>query len=403
MHKDIACSPMSSLAIGRPAADMTTEHAPRSSVPVRVLAALAIGAVLYVAHAAFIPIALAVLFALILTTPVEALYRHGVPRSAAALLILFVMLGLLGLALNMFWTPAQKWWSSAPQTLRIIEHRVQPLARVLSRIEALSDRAGQLVEAPKTAAGVATTQAAAEAQSETGVAVEVLDRTRAALVGIVTTTILTLFLLAGGPPMLARLTASVSKDLQFKHTLALINAVRNEVSRYYASIAVINISLGVATAAAAMLLGMPNPIMWGALAAILNFIPYIGSAVTLLLLVIVAFVSFDSLGRVAAVAASYLALATIEGQVVQPLVVGRRLELNPIIVFLAVWFGGWFWGIAGIVIAVPSLVALKVVAEHSRRAEPLVEVLSPNETSRVKALSDRAGQSLRKKPDNLPA
>jgi predicted PurR-regulated permease PerM len=313
------------------------------------------------------------------------------------------MLALLGLALNMFWTPAQKWWSSAPQTLRVIEHRIQPLARVLGRIEALSDRAGQLVEAPKTAAAGAAPQAAPEAPSEAGVAALVLDRTRTALVGIVTTTILTLFLLAGGPPMLARLTASVSKDLQSKHTLALISAVRNEVSRYYASIAIINISLGVATAAVAMLLGMPNPIMWGALAAILNFIPYIGSAVTLLLLVIVAFVSFDNLGRVAAVAASYLALATIEGQVVQPLVVGRRLELNPIIVFLAVWFGGWFWGIAGIVIAVPSLVALKVVAEHSRRAEPLVEVLSPNETSRVKALSDRAGQSLRKKPDNLSA
>jgi predicted PurR-regulated permease PerM len=203
--------------------------------------------------------------------------------------------------------------------------------------------------------------------------------------------------------MLARLTARVSKDLQSNHTLALINAVRNEVSRYYASIAIINLGLGVATAAVAMLLGMPNPLMWGALAAVLNFIPYIGSATTLLLLVVVALVSFDSMGRVAAVAASYLALATIEGQVVQPLVVGRRLELNPIIVFLALWFGGWFWGIAGIVIAVPSLVALKVVAEHSRQAVPLNEVLSPTETGRIKALSDRAGKSLRKKPDNLPA
>jgi predicted PurR-regulated permease PerM len=96
-----------------------------------------------------------------------------------------------------------------------------------------------------------------------------------------------------------------------------------------------------------------------------------------LILSVVALVTFDGVGRIAAVIASYLALATIEGQVVQPLFVGRRLELNPLLVFLAVWFGGWMWGIAGITIAVPGLVALKVAAEHSDRGEPLVEFLSP--------------------------
>lgn len=78
----------------------------------------------------------------------------------------------------------------------------------------------------------------------------------------------------------------------------------------------------------------------GALAGVLNFIPYVGSATTLLILTVVAFVSFDGVGRVAAVAATYLGLATIEGQIVQPLFVGHRLDLSPVIVFLALWFGG---------------------------------------------------------------
>jgi predicted PurR-regulated permease PerM len=95
-------------------------------------------------------------------------------------------------------------------------------------------------------------------------------------------------------------------------------------------------------------------------------------------LTLVAFVSFETVGPVLAVAGTYLVLATIEGQVVQPLLVGRRLELNPIIVFLALWFGGWFWGVAGIVIAVPALVALKVVAQHSERGAPVIEFLSPS-------------------------
>src|SRR5665213_2023446 len=221
------------------------------------------------------------------------------------------------------------------------------------------------------------------------------------MVSIVATTILALFLLSGGPPMLARLTTSLSKDLQSKHALTVINAVRNEVGRYYACLALINLGLGLATAAVTMLLGMPNPLLWGAMAAVLNFIPYVGSAITLLLLIVVAFVSFDGLGRVAAVAASYLFLTTIEGQLVQPLVIGRRLELNPMIVFLALWFGGWFWGVAGIVIAVPSLVTLKVIAEHSRHGKAMTEVLSPNEDGRLKALTTRAGKSLVKKPAKL--
>jgi predicted PurR-regulated permease PerM len=128
-----------------------------------------------------------------------------------------------------------------------------------------------------------------------------------------------------------------------------------------------------------MLLGMPNPFLWGTVAAVLNFLPYVGSATTLVLLTVVAFVTFNSIGHVVAVAASYLALATIEGQLVQPLIVGRRLELNPIMVFLALWLGGWFWGVAGIVIAVPTLLCLKVVAQHSRLGGPLTEFLSPEE------------------------
>jgi predicted PurR-regulated permease PerM len=177
--------------------------------------------------------------------------------------------------------------------------------------------------------------------------------------------------------MLARISAALTGRVQANHMLKVIGAVRTELSRYYMSIALINCGLGIATAGITALLGMPNPWLWGAVAAVLNFIPYIGSAITLLLLTIVAFVTFDSMGHVAAVTLSYLGLATIEGQLVQPLVVGRRLELHPIMVFLALWFAGWLWGIAGIVIAIPSLVSLKVVAQRSMHSKPLTELLSP--------------------------
>jgi predicted PurR-regulated permease PerM len=207
-----------------------------------------------------------------------------------------------------------------------------------------------------------------------------LDQTRSIVIGIVTLIMLMLFLLAGGPPMLARMSAALGSDLKSTHTLGVITAVRTELSCYYGGIAAINLGLGMATAAVMALLDLPNPVLWGTVAALLNFIPYAGSATTLVLLTVVAFVTFSNTGHVAAVAASYLTLATIEGQIVQPLVVGRRLKLNPIIVFLALWFGGWFWGIAGVVIAVPTLVSLKVVAARSKHVQPVIEFLSPEES-----------------------
>jgi predicted PurR-regulated permease PerM len=211
-----------------------------------------------------------------------------------------------------------------------------------------------------------------------------LVQTREVIVSAMTIVVMTLFLLAGGPPVLARMTAAFASRAHASHVLQVIEAVRSEVGRYYTTIALINLGLGVATCAAMTLLRMPNPILWGVLAGTLNFLPYVGSATTLVVLGIVAFVSFDGVGQVFAVIGTYLALTTLEGQIVQPLFVGQRLELNPIIVFLSLWVGGWFWGIAGIVLAVPSLVALKVVAEHSNQGAPLLEFLSPNRTKRFK-------------------
>ena len=205
-----------------------------------------------------------------------------------------------------------------------------------------------------------------------------LDGARTVVLSCVTVIILTLFLLSGGPPMLARMTAAFASDLKSAHILAVIEKVRSEVGRFYVTTALINVGLGIATSLAMMACGMPNPFLWGTMAAVLNFIPYVGATTTLIVVTIVAIISFDGVGHAIAVAGSYLALATIEGQFVQPLLVGRRLQLNPMLVFLALWFGGLFWGIAGIILATPALATLKVVAENSAGGKQLLEFLSPH-------------------------
>jgi predicted PurR-regulated permease PerM len=340
----------------------------------RVLALGAVGLLLYVAHAAFIPIALALLFALILSGPVEALHKLRVPRSLSAALILIVVLAAMAGVVDRMWAPAQLWFKAAPQTVRVIKRKLAPAAKFVGNIEALRENASVIGPVNQPSA----VPAAAVAADKESTAL-LWDAMRGAAVSTLTFVIITLFLLAGGPPMLARMTAAFVDDLNSAHVLDIIEKVRRKVGRFYVTMAVVNVGLGCATTAAMMMCGMPTPYLWGILAAVLNFIPYAGSATTLVLLTVVAFVTFDGIGQVFVVAGSYLALATLEGQLIQPVFVGRRLAVNPLLIFLSLWFGGLFWGIAGVILATPALVALKVVAENALRGRAVLEFLGPND------------------------
>jgi predicted PurR-regulated permease PerM len=343
----------------------------RKVTSVRLLVAGAIGVLLYYAHTAFVPVALALLLALVLSGPVEALHSWRVPRGVSAALLMIGILGILAALVNFVSIPAQQWFAAAPHTLRVIEKKIRPLEQVMSRVDELRNSAGHIGSSNHAAPPPAA------APNEESAPVMILDATRGAVLSSVTVIILTLFLLAGGPSMLARMTSACASDLKSAHILRVIENVRSEVGRFYFTTALINVGLGIATAFAMMLCGMPNPLLWGTMAGILNFIPYAGSTITLIVVTIVAFVSFDGVGHVAAVAGSYLLLATIEGQFVQPLLVGRRLKLNPVLVFLGLWFGGLFWGVAGIILATPTLLALKVIAQHATEGRRLLKFLSP--------------------------
>ena len=335
---------------------------------------LLVGGLLYIGHSAFIPVALALLAGLILSSPVEGLRRLGLPRSLGAVLILVIALAAVSGLVALVWTPSQQWYASAPHTLSVIQKKFTPVARIMSHIEELTNRAGH-VGAPNASERTAPVVAQENASSA------VLTGVRDSAVGCATFAIITLFLLAGGPPMAARMTAAFFDHLKSHHVQKYIEKVRAEVGQFYVTTACTNLGLGIATTLVMMAWGMPTPYLWGATAAILNFIPYAGATTTLLTVTVVAIVSFDSLGHALGVSLSYLGLAVLEGQVVQPLVVGRRLEVNPLLIFLALWFGGMFWGIAGVILATPMLVALKVIAENSHDGDSMLQFLGPNESS----------------------
>jgi predicted PurR-regulated permease PerM len=362
--------------------------------PLWIVAVCALVIVLRVGREVLIPLVAAVLLGLVLSGVVETLRRYRIPRGLSAGILLLLGVFAAGLAIDALWTPATQWLQDAPRILRSIEHKVRPARSAVLRLNEIATRASAIANPGSEARPGTPSAAAPAAPANTVSAMEVLAGTGWALGTTVTILALTLLLLATGPPTLARMTAALASDLHAVHVLRIIDAIRVEMGRYYGTLVLINLSLGVATALTMWLLGMPNPVLWGAMATVLNFIPYLGSATTLTILTIVAFGTFDSIAHVLLVSACYLGLATVEGQIVEPVFFGRRLRLNPIIVFVAIWLGGWLWGIAGVIFAVPLLVVVKVAAAHASPDGMFVRFLDPsarsNEEARAEPESARA-------------
>ncbi|HEX6720369.1 MAG TPA: AI-2E family transporter, partial [Burkholderiaceae bacterium] len=157
--------------------------------------------------------------------------------------------------------------------------------------------------------------------------------------------------------------------------LAGLRCAQREIGRFVASLALINVGVAIATFGAMWWLGLPNPLLWGVMAGVLNFIPYIGPVIIVALLSLAGMLTFDTAGAMLAPAAMFLLIHAIESNIVSPWFVGRRLSLSPVAVFLSVMFWGWAWGIAGAMMAVPALVGLRSVCKRQRRLKLLCAYL----------------------------
>jgi predicted PurR-regulated permease PerM len=274
--------------------------------------------------------------------------------------------------------PAHEWIERAPRVLSDVDRKVRPLRRLVVKIDEVAAQAGRVTGAP----GAAPEPATAPSRS-------LLWKTPAVIVPAIGVFFLTFFLLSSGPVMLVRLAESRRRTTTARRLIRIAEQVRHEIARYLGTIATINVGLGVATAAVAWGFDLPTPLLWGVMAGVFNFIPYAGAATTLLVLTIVAILTHDSLAPALGVAASFLGLATLEGQVVQPLALGRRLSLSPLVVFLGLWLWGWLWGVAGMFLATPILITVKAIGREVKGWAPVVEILGPTRAPPIAARARR--------------
>ncbi|HEU4530709.1 MAG TPA: AI-2E family transporter [Steroidobacteraceae bacterium] len=346
-----------------------------------ILAVLAVLAALHAGRGFLIPIALSLFFASLLAPAVRRLRIWRVPRPLGAGLVMLLMLASVVGVVEMTVEPGRQWLERAPTVLREIERKIRPLQRMATRLDEVAAHAERVAEGTQSGQRTQTTAPARKSM--------LLFRTPAMLVTVVGSFFLTFFLLAWGPTLVAKIAGGANHP-HTERAVQVLDSAQHEIAQYLGTVAIINVGLGLATAGITAAFGLPTPMLWGVLAGTLNFIPYAGSAVTLVVVTIVALLTQDGIGPAIGVALSYLALATIEGQLVQPLAIGRRLALNPLLVFMALWFWGWLWGVAGMLLATPLLLAAKAVTCQVPGFERIARILSPTPTpSRVQVAAER--------------
>ncbi|KUM24481.1 hypothetical protein AU467_29810 [Mesorhizobium loti] len=315
-------------------------------------------AALYFARAFFMPVILAFLLALTLTPIVRFLRKRGIPEVVSATLLVLLSIFIFVSAGYLLSGPVINLVNNSYSIGQQLTERLAPFKRPLEMMADVSRQLGALTETAQEP-GV---QRVAVAPS--GILSTAASNILGAGTSITIVFVLSLFLLASGTLFYEKIVQSFTSLSQKKRALRVVYDVEREISHYLLTVTLINAGLGTVIGLGLWGLGMPNPLVWGAAAALLNFLPYVGALITLLLVTVIALISFDSISY-ALLAPSFVLLCDIiEGQFVTPVMVGRRLEINAVAIFIAIAFWSWLWGFIGALMAVPLLVVIKVFCDH---------------------------------------
>ncbi len=332
---------------------------------------LASFAALYFASNFFIPVVAASIIALVLTPAVDALRRLRLPAPLASFLIVTLAVAAVSFTFLRLAEPAATWLQEGPNVYRELRDKMLPVQRSVEQVQ----KAAKKVE-KATEISDGETKPLVVAVKGKGLLAGMLDQAQSTAVGLLVCVVLTFFLLASGDLFREKLIRAVPRLQQRREVVAMSREILHDVSNYLFSITLINFGLGATVAAGLYAIGMPNPVLWGVMVALLNYVPYFGLAVGLGVVFMVALTHFDTLWGAAMAPAIYLVANGIENQFVTPALLGRRLELNPPAIFVWVVFWSWFWGISGALLAVPILIVLKGVCNHCGPLAALSELLN---------------------------
>ncbi len=313
----------------------------------------------------FLPVTAALVIAVALVPMLEWLERRRVPSGLAAFLCVTLFLAAVNIAIAAIIVPASDWVARLPQSIGRIRATLRPVMEVYASLDRFINETARTVVATSARHGVRTVAI------ETPNSLLDLLTTSAphALIQMFFAMLVIFFFLAGWSTMRRRTITSRGSFTSAMTTARVIQQVVDATSSYLATITVINICLGTVLTLALWLVGMPTPMMWGGLVALLNYVPYLGPIAAAGLLATGGLMAFVDVGAAVVPVAIFVGLHLIEANFVTPTIVGRKLTINPLLILVALSFWGWVWGTIGALLAVPLLIILKTVLDAAGKPD----------------------------------
>lgn len=359
---------------------------------------LALLAAMYVAAEVILPIVLAFVLKLLLQPAMRVFERMRVPRALAALLVLFVFFcGILGVGTALS-SPGTAWLEHLPQAVTKLEERLSYLRQPIGAIRNFLRRAEELTQvgpadpspvvspsvagssaniAVATAAAPSAAPPATAAPSESGALLhQIFMGTWSFAAGFATTILMLFFLLVSGDTFLRRLVEVLPSFSNKRQVVDISQQIERDISIYLVTITIMNGMVGIATGLTMWVFGAGDPILWGVVAFLLNYIPVIGPLIGVGLFLLVGMLGISNIWQAVLPAACYLMIHMIEGQIVTPLILARRFTLNPVLVIITLVFWFWMWGVVGAVLSIPMLAIAKIICDRIRPLAALGHFLS---------------------------
>ncbi len=321
-----------------------------------VIAAIVAIAAMKYAHAILLPVGLAFVVGLVFGPLADWLERRGLPPAASAAFVVIGFLLLIVGSIALFALPLAEWVGRAPAIWAKLQAELGNWREPLDMLTGVQEQI-------QTALGGSNT--AMEVTVEGGNQVFDLALSIPLIAGDILIFLVSLFFYLATREQIrvSILSLCVSRRLRWR-AAHVFNDVETKVSRFLLSVTLLNVIVGVVMALATWWLGLPSPLLWGAFAAVLNYIPYVGQAVMIGILLLVGLATQPDLPHVLAPIGFYLVVNFFEGQIAFPTVVGRSVTINPFLIFLSIIFWIFVWGPVGSLIAVPSLIVLQSVISH---------------------------------------
>lgn len=351
----------------------------KTSLAIKFLAILALIYTLYLSKTLMVPIVVAGFIALFCSRLLRPLLVIKIPRPLAGALIIASIIALASYGTGLLAEPASRWLKVLPTVGQEVALYMEGVTEPLSELQkSISNSSGNAEDITDNIEDEEEKEAAQKAMDSTMVSLMsvVAEFTALFFAQLLAIVVITYFFLVFGDELIRNMVRAQHTFTEKKTTVIIFQAIQEDISRYVMVISIINTGLGIATASAMYLLGVEDPLLWGTLATLLNFAPYVGPFVMSIILTGVGFVEFNNLTQIALVPGAFLILNFLECQFITPTALGQRFNMNPLLVVVWMFAWGWLWGAIGMLIAIPLLVCFKIMAIHLDLIGGWVKVLN---------------------------